>query len=243
MTALAQTTSPATAEAEKALRARAEQFYQLEVDGQFRKAEALVAEDTKDYYFDHGKPSMRAFKMGKIEFTDPTHANVTLTATVVMTAPMIGSQEIPMTSVHTWKLENGTWFWYVDQTAGFDTPFGKMRVNGVAAPGSLNIGPMGAATGPKGLESLVTVNRNSVELTKSDPVQSVIVTNGLPGPISLTLSGNDADGLTVNVELKELKAGEKGQVQFKRTGKPVSATIIIHVAPVNLDLPIQVKSE
>ena len=48
-TAWAQQPSPATAEAEAALRARAEQFFQLQVDKKYRPAEAMVAEDTPVY--------------------------------------------------------------------------------------------------------------------------------------------------------------------------------------------------
>src|SRR5205823_6341549 len=27
----------------------------------------------------------------------------------------------------TWKLENGEWFWYVDQAGGHETPFGRVK--------------------------------------------------------------------------------------------------------------------
>ena len=39
-----------------------EQFLQLEVDKKYRQAETFVAEDTKDYYYDNGKPEINAFR-------------------------------------------------------------------------------------------------------------------------------------------------------------------------------------
>ena len=46
ITAWAQQTNPAASKAEKALRARAQQFFQLEVDKKYRQAEAFVAVET-----------------------------------------------------------------------------------------------------------------------------------------------------------------------------------------------------
>ena len=86
-TAWAQQTSPATAEAEKALRARAEQFYTLEVAGTYRQAEAMVAEDTKDYFYDHDKAKWKNFRIDKVEFTDGTHARLIITVSQALRAP------------------------------------------------------------------------------------------------------------------------------------------------------------
>jgi len=44
------------ADVDQALRARITEFFQFHVTGEYRKAEALVAEDTKDYFYDHNKP-------------------------------------------------------------------------------------------------------------------------------------------------------------------------------------------
>jgi hypothetical protein len=54
MIALGQLQTPAE-QADVALRARVTEFLQYHVDGNFRKAYDMVAEDTKDDYFASGK--------------------------------------------------------------------------------------------------------------------------------------------------------------------------------------------
>ena len=78
ITAWAQQPPPAPPEVEAALRARVEQFYQLEIDKKFRQAEAFVAEDTKDDYYNGSKPAIKASSIQKIEWSDNnTRARVT----------------------------------------------------------------------------------------------------------------------------------------------------------------------
>ena len=50
-------------QAESALRARVTEFLQYHVDGNFRKAYDMVAEDTKDEYFNSGKAQLESFKI------------------------------------------------------------------------------------------------------------------------------------------------------------------------------------
>ena len=61
VTSAAQT--PATPASEKALRARVSEFFQLQVDKKFRQAEALVATESRDDYYDSSKPKMESFKI------------------------------------------------------------------------------------------------------------------------------------------------------------------------------------
>jgi len=78
-------------DAEKALRARAEQFYQLEVGGEFRKAEALVAEDSKDYFYKNSKPEISKFEIEKVQIDpDGIHAIVTVNISSTMRNPAFG---------------------------------------------------------------------------------------------------------------------------------------------------------
>src|SRR5438067_1630231 len=67
LAAFAQTAPP---EVEEALRARVTQFFQYHVDGDFRKAFELVAEDTKDQYFGEQKIQLKTFKIQYIIYSD-----------------------------------------------------------------------------------------------------------------------------------------------------------------------------
>src|SRR5437879_6149024 len=97
--------SPEAIDAEKNLRQRVEEFYQLQQDNKFRQAEALVAEDSKDLYYNARKTEVRGFRVEKIELTDSSHAKVTVKAKVVML--FAGAQIVEMASEGTWKLDNG----------------------------------------------------------------------------------------------------------------------------------------
>src|SRR5579871_2216187 len=69
----------APADIDQALRARISEFYQYHVTGEYRKAEALVAEDTKDFFYDHNKPRYLSFQISKIKYNeDFTKAEATV---------------------------------------------------------------------------------------------------------------------------------------------------------------------
>src|SRR5262249_3356422 len=96
----------------KALRARVNEFFQDLVDGEFRKAYELVAEDTKDEFFTMGKTPLKAYSLNGISYSeDFTHASVQTSSkkTVYVQGAAI---EMPSPSVTTWKIENGKWVWY-----------------------------------------------------------------------------------------------------------------------------------
>ncbi len=214
---MAQQTAPATAEAEKALRARAEQFYQLEVDGKFRQAEAFVAEDTKDYFYNNGKPDLKAVKIDSIDFSpDGTHATLHLTARVVWKAPGMMAQELSTKAPATWKLENGQWCLYIDQSPEIDTPFGKFRP-GVGGPGGSPL-PSGLPN-PTDMDTMVTADRTSVVLTNGDRTpQTVTVTNHLPGAVKIAVGTTLPTGLNAELDKKDLASGEKAIVSLRAEG-------------------------
>lgn len=239
VTAWAQQTPPANVEAEKALRARAQQFYQFEVEKKFRAAEALIAEDTKDYFYNNGKPDIRGFELGKITFTENgTRATVALVATVVLTAPEVGSQEFKVPASPTWKLENGEWVWYVNQSAEIDTPFGKWHPG--AGPAA---GPNLPATmaNPDALQNLVSVDRTAVELTPGS--NTITISNQLPGPVSLTIADQPA-GLKVDLDKSSLAAGDKAIISFSTAGTAApSGTVRIIASPINKEFLIRVNQD
>ena len=115
------------ADVDQALRARITTFFDLHVKGEFRKAEALVAEDTKDLYYSSSKTQYVSFEIGRINYSDSfTRAKATvLTEQYIMLPGFMGKpMKIPIPS--TWKLVDGTWYWYVDPESLRMTPFGKL---------------------------------------------------------------------------------------------------------------------
>ena len=132
------------ADVDAALRARVTEFFQYHVTGQFRKGEALVADDSKELYYNRNKP--RYLKLVGIERVDWSENFTKAMVTVMVVTPEMipgwegGPPQIPIPS--TWKLENGKWCWYVQEEDFLRTPFGNfsfdaLQKGAVRAPGML----------------------------------------------------------------------------------------------------------
>ena len=233
MTAWAQQPAPAPPEVEAALRARVEQFFQLEVDKKFRQAEALVAEDSKDDFYDGAKPDIKSFSIQEIEWTDNnTRAKVILKRKVGVKTPL-GTQEFELRAITLWKMENGQWVWYIDHDAPRPSPFGLIA----PPPADAVKGPPGAPPPPGKLDAAilmnqVTVDNTSVVLNSSNPIQVVTVSNSMPGSVTLGLREPLPGGIGVELEKVVLQPGEKGAVRFRLTGEVKGPTNVrVEVSP------------
>src|SRR5690348_7261241 len=73
---------------DEALRARIKEFFQFHVDSKFRQAEALVAEDSKDFFYSANKPKYLGFEIKNIAYNDDfTKAKATVVTQMVIMAP------------------------------------------------------------------------------------------------------------------------------------------------------------
>jgi hypothetical protein len=190
------------ADVDQALRARISEFYQYHVAGQFRQAEAMVAEDTKDYFYSHKKPRYLSFEIVRIEYSENfTRANATMSTE--QHVPIVGLADKPLKipSRSMWKLENGKWCWFVDQDALRNTPFGRM----VPGPGKSTGGMPPPVPEGGGLPSLPSPGG----LPGMPPTKSGLDTSPA---IKDVLNRIKADKQTVG-----LKSGAPDQVKFTNT--------------------------
>ena len=145
------------AEVDRALRARIEEFFQDHVTGEFRKAEALVAEDSKDLFYNRNKP--RYLRFDRIDHIDYNEDFTKAKAVVMVVSPEMiagwsgGPPTLPIPS--TWKIENGKWCWYLEPETFLRTPFGNISLNtaqqGAAnAPGMMPPGLFPSGVAPAG---------------------------------------------------------------------------------------------
>src|SRR5260370_42130118 len=119
---------------DEALRARVAKFYQLEVEGKFRQAEALVADDTKDYFYASQKPKYLGLEINRITYSDDfPKADVLLTTKRIVMMPGFADKPVPMPQPSKWKLVNGEWYWYLSEDDLYGTPFGNMKPSGSGA--------------------------------------------------------------------------------------------------------------
>lgn len=127
---------------EEALRARLKTFYDCYLNGKFRIAYELVAEENKDDYFNRSKSTFHSYKIGSIAFSDNyTKAKVMM----IINRDMVFQGHTFAVDVPTaayWKVENGQWVWYLlyRSLRGQQTPFGLVPLESPPQK------PLGSAT-------------------------------------------------------------------------------------------------
>ena len=213
---LGQTAPP---EVEQALRARVTEFLQDHVDGNFRKAYELVAEDTKENYFNNGKVQLQGFKIDDVKFTDNfTRAAVTATMNRMVN---VAGQDIPVAlpSTTTWKIENGKWVWY-SEVAGHSTPMGPSAAPPAAPQGALTDLPKdfddkAIAAAAREILQQVGVDKKAVTLAWDKVSEErVVFHNGMTGSVQLLLSAPEIPGFTAKIEQALVRAGGDVPVVF-----------------------------
>ncbi len=244
-TAWAQQASPDTAEAEKALHARVDQFYNLMIAKKFRQAESLVAEESKDEYYNGQKPDLNEFTFSQIEFMDGGQkAKVIVKAPVKVMLPGAGSQTFVLPVVSTWERVNGEWMWYIDKDLALQTPFGKIKP-GPTDAGSKAPPASGARPTAASLAAQVKIDRTEVILEAGSLVQSATITNNLPGPVVLSMDDRSSKikGLSVKIDKSQLGAGEKAEVRLEAAvGAVISDVVRVFVAPLGIEFDIRVRT-
>lgn len=218
-------------EIDAALRERVNKFYQSHVDGKFRQAMEVVAEDSQDTFFAADKPKYKSFKIVNINYEDKTFtkARVLVEVPWELLTPLGVINSVPRPMASFWKQENGQWFWYVipyDPCKGIDAGmFGKLHkqecvdgkpVNtsqGTAPNGGLP--PMGTWPTIKGLQDTVRASNDRVMLSSHQPTSvAVRIDNKFEGAVTLSLEVPELPGLSAKLSRAELASGESTAVQI-----------------------------
>lgn len=234
-------------EVDQALRERIRFFYQCHVDGKFRQADQVVAEDSKDAFFAAEKTRFRGFEIVRIVYSDNfTRARAVVAVDTDFAAPGLGKIPVKAPLTTLWKLENGQWWWYVDPNAGKSTPFGPMRAgSGESSPSPFPFRIPSRPEDALGVLGKVTVDRTEVRLSSYEPASAAItVTNQMPGQVQLRLDYNGFPGFEARLEREELKANETTRLLLKveprdKAPKP-TLTVNLRVEPLSQVIPIQV---
>lgn len=232
------------AEVDQALRARAMEFFENHVKGEFRKAESLVAEDTKEFFYTHNKPRYIGVEISRIEYSDNfTRAKVVMICEQYVMMPGFSDKPMKVPTPSTWKVENGKWYWYVDPDVLLQTPFGKMTPGPVLAPGSNPSVPAlpGLGSAPATADFLFTqvkANKQSVSLKAGESDQVTFI-NGAPGTVTLSLQGKLA-GIEATFDRTSFQAGEKAVLTLKAGSDAKPGVLKVQVEQTTQLIPIQV---
>jgi hypothetical protein len=232
-------------EVDEALRKRISQFFQCHVDGKFRQAEALVAEDTKDYYFTANKPKYMSFEISRIEYSDEfTRARVTVLAEQQVMFPGVGVRVFKVPTPSRWKIEEGKWCWFVDPADLQKTPWGVSKVNPLDPKNQKASAPpaMPGAAEVQGLLSGVKADKSKVVLKKVGEQAEVKISNGVPGAVKLSMSPNYL-GFDASIAKPNMAKGEATVFRIRRKEGSRAGMLEILVEPINQLIVVEVVFE
>jgi hypothetical protein len=227
------------ADVDKALRARVSEFFELHVKGDFRHAEALVAEDTKDYFYNNNKPRYLSFDISTVKYNDDfTRAQVTVMCEQIVRFPGFPTTPMKVPTPSTWKIEDDKWVWYVDQSKIAASPFGI----------KLTPGPPSSNSGAPALGSVPTLDqfyaafkadKDAVTLEAGGSDQ-VTISNSSPGSMTVHLLGA-IPGIEAKFDQTRVKSGDKAVLALRAGAGAKSGTLQVRIDPLGKVIPIQVS--
>jgi hypothetical protein len=233
--AFAQVTAPAPPapsfkappEVEQALRARVTEFFQLHVESNFRKAYSMVAEDTKDYYFNNKKNTYLSFRIANVKFlnSDFTKASVDLECQQEMQRLEFRGVVIPVPMTTLWKIEDGKWMWYRDPNVTQLTPMGSSDLSkiGAGATDEQIAAQLRKLTSPESIAQQAakiygqtSIDKQEVTLALDKPSSAeVTFHNGQPGYIKLVLNaGEKIAGFSATLDKVDVGANENAVLKL-----------------------------
>jgi len=226
---------------DQALRARVNQYYTLVKNHEYRKAEALIAEDTKDYYYEGAKQELSKFDVQSVEYSaDFTHATVATVCTQILASPGFPGGEMPLRNATTWRIEDGNWMLYVDQSKILSPVLRPMPqtnpvTNPAVAGGKL---PEDAAQTPVGK---LSIDKETVQIS-AGASQQIRIDNGSVGGLSLEL-GYPLPGIEAKLDRTELGRGGTAILTLTAGKNPTPGVYSLRVMPTGeaLNIKVQVK--
>jgi hypothetical protein len=219
------------ADVDQALRAQATAFLKYQMEGNFRKAYELVAEDSQDYYLGAPKEKSASLELQKVEYADHFTTAVVTSASKQVLLMEGRSIEMPSARLDRWKLQNGQWKWYHDPSKDVVmTLFGPMAAapagSSAAAPATApqlpkDLGPDAAAKISKNIQPpSPTINRQSVPFTVGkEATEDVVFHNNASGPVRIE-ADLIADYPAFVVQPKSFLLKPREEAVFKVTYRP-----------------------
>jgi hypothetical protein len=232
---------------DEALRARITKFYQAHVDGKFRAADEMVAEDSKDVFFAAEKPHCRAFQIMTITYSENfTRAVVLVSCDTEMPVMMAGRIPVKMPLRSLWKTVDGQWFYYVDPVPDREatTPFGTHKPSD---PGQAGVpeGMPGAVT-IEAVLKMVKADRQEVRFNPAVAgAEKVVITSQMAGSVALRIEGDAPPGLELSFDRMSLRQGQSAALTIRYLApkgiQPVDSVVTIVVSPMDQPIPVRVR--
>ncbi|MDQ6699446.1 MAG: hypothetical protein M3Z36_04605 [Acidobacteriota bacterium] len=229
---------------DQALRERISKFYQFHVDGKFRLAEQMVAEESKDAFYAANKPNISSFRIDAIEYSDDfSKAKATIVGKMVIMIMGFGDKPMDVPFPSYWKIDNGQWSWYINYDAARNTPFGRAAEKSAEASQADPRQMMANAPNVQTVLSKVKADRSAIRLKSTvGSEEQVTVLNEMPGAVRIRPERNNYPGLEIKLDREALKANEKAVVTFRTTASPQHPNGVVRliVEPTNQPIDVQV---
>ena len=200
-----------------ALRARITKFYEAYVAGKFREAYEMVAEDSKEVFFEAEKSRIQQFTIVSIKYSD----NFTKASAVVACDRDFGAMgtrfkvKVPVGSQ--WKIENGEWRWFAIHSDEIMTPHGPMRPGPM--PKEDEVAKLTRAPRVPVLQRMVRPDRQVVKLSSTKTsTDQILLKSALPGGCSLEMDRSQLlPGLEVEFDHMQLEPKGTALLTFRYT--------------------------
>jgi len=242
--------SKAPPEVDQRLRERISEFYQYHVDRKFRLAEKLVAEDTKEFFFEQKKKTILKFDIKEIQYSDDfTKAKATVICEQHVMIPGFAGKPMGIPVPSYWKLEDKDWYWYVDPDRLAETPFGVMKRPDPSSPAQENIDITSAINSAPDVEAIqkgVQADKDKVVLAPGREKDQVTLANLLPGKLTLSLHVPPVKGLSAALAKSELAGKERTTLHIAvDPAAPITKPVLLRITamPMNKVLYVLVSYE
>ncbi len=202
---------------DEALRGRVKMFYDAHVSGKFREAFKVVADDAQDEFLGASKDQYSACEISKINYAE-NFTKATATTACKGEYRWHGSRmpvTIPLLS--TWKVVNGTWFWYHIKPTEVETPWGISRSlpENSSGPDKMPSIPSDPSAAARDILSKVAIDKNEIALKGYEASKGEVhITNNMPGGVSITVDRMPYPGLTAKIDKPDLGQGGKATIVF-----------------------------
>ena len=204
-------------EVDEALRSRVTAFYQAHIDGHYRDALKVVAEDAIDDFLGGSRDSYRACEVSKINYAENfTKATVT---TACKGEYRWHGRNMPVTipTLSTWKQVNGEWFWYHIKSDVTATPWGLSRStpeNSSGPPQMPSIPPDPTSAAEKILR-MVSIDKTELQLKGYEASKGEVrVTNNMPGSVTVSVDKMPFAGASVKIDHPQLESKGTATITF-----------------------------
>jgi hypothetical protein len=240
---VAQPAEKPPAAVDQALRARVTEFYTLMKNRDYRKGEALVAEDTKDYYYAGQKPEVHAFEILSTEFSDNlTRARVFTRCSEPIAVAGFPPGELALRVPTLWKIENGNWYLYEDPTKIANPTGLQSKVDSAMKGATAAAMPAMPADTPKSGRDVmgkVHADKQAIQLSPG-AVERVSISNEASGPVTLEL-GYPLKGVEATLDRSSVGKGETAVLTLTAGKEPNGGFFYLRVMPTEETIRIAVQ--